>query len=175
MIRFLQLECITNHTGLSLQTAATLLINEIREITFLMVNGIFYTLHMESTTNLVLVVLLLRQKKRMMIRRPLHLEILNFVELLESYDNFFTRKVNANRLLLYFVCDTIWQYKTTIIFLIYNIYRLCTMWYYRYSDISVIYWYTLSDHTPYSTSNVYVILFIVYLHDMRWTISYTMK
>ena len=88
MIRFLQLECITNHTGFSLQTAATLLINEIREITFLMVNGIFYTLHMESTTNLVLVVLLLRQKKRMMIRRPLHLEILNFVELLESYDNF---------------------------------------------------------------------------------------
>ena len=107
MIRLLQLERISNHTGFSLQTAATLLINEICEITFLMVNGISYTLLMENTTNLVLVVLSLRQKKRMMIRRPLHLEILNLVELLESYDNFFTGKVNTNRLLLYFVCDII--------------------------------------------------------------------
>ena len=50
MIRLLQL-C----TGFFLQAAAILLINEIHEITFLMVNGISCTLVMESTTNLVLV------------------------------------------------------------------------------------------------------------------------
>ena len=50
MIRLLQLEHISNHAGFSLQMAATLLINEIREITSLMVNGISYTLLMESTT-----------------------------------------------------------------------------------------------------------------------------
>ena len=55
MIKSLQLECISYHTGFSLQAAVILLINEIHEITFLVVNGISYTLLMESTTNLVLV------------------------------------------------------------------------------------------------------------------------
>ena len=55
MIKLLQLECISYRTGFSLQAAAILLINEIHEITFLVVNGIFYTLFMESRTNLVLV------------------------------------------------------------------------------------------------------------------------
>ena len=55
MIRLLQLECISNHTVFSLQTAAILLINEIHKITFLVVNGITYTLLMESTINFVLV------------------------------------------------------------------------------------------------------------------------
>ena len=59
MIRLLQLECISNHTGFSPQTAAILLINEIHEITFLMVNGISCTLLMESITNLVLVGLII--------------------------------------------------------------------------------------------------------------------
>ena len=54
MIRLLQLEseCISNHTGFSLQTAAILLINEfMRSHT----SCICYTLLMESTANLVLV------------------------------------------------------------------------------------------------------------------------
>ena len=55
MIKFLQLECISYRTVFSLQAAAILSINEIHEITFLVVNGISYTLLMESTTNLVLV------------------------------------------------------------------------------------------------------------------------
>ena len=55
MIRLIQLECISNHTGFSLQMAAILLINNIHEITVLMVNGISYTMLMESVTNLALV------------------------------------------------------------------------------------------------------------------------
>ena len=55
MMERLQLQFISYRTGFSLQAAAILLINEIHEITFLVVNGIFYTLLMESTTNLVLV------------------------------------------------------------------------------------------------------------------------
>ena len=55
MIRLLHLECISNCTSFSLQPAAILLISEIHEITFLVVNGISYTLLMESTRNLVLV------------------------------------------------------------------------------------------------------------------------
>ena len=55
MMERLQLECISYSTGFSLQAAAILLINEIHEITFLVVNGISHTLLMESTTNLVLV------------------------------------------------------------------------------------------------------------------------
>ena len=55
VIKLLQLECISYRTGFSLQAAAILLINEIHEITFLVVNGISYTLLMESTTNFVLV------------------------------------------------------------------------------------------------------------------------
>ena len=56
-IKILQLECISDHTDFSLQVPAILLINEIHEITFLTVNGISCTLLMESTTNLVFVVL----------------------------------------------------------------------------------------------------------------------
>ena len=80
--------------------AATLLINEIHEITFLVVNGISYTLLMESTANLVLVGRIhikRHQKNRMVVRRPPDFEILDLVELLESYDNFSAGKVNANR------------------------------------------------------------------------------
>ena len=55
MIRLLQLECISNYTVFSLQMAAISLINEVHEITFLVVNVISYTLLMESTTNLVYV------------------------------------------------------------------------------------------------------------------------
>ena len=100
MIKLLQLERISYRTGFSLQAAAILLINEIHEITFLVVNGIFYTLLMESTTNLVLVGRIhikLTSKNRIVVRRPPVFENLNLVELLESYDNFSTRKVNANR------------------------------------------------------------------------------
>ena len=55
VIKLLQLECISYRTGFSLQAAAILLINEIHEITFLVVIGISYTSLMESTTNFVLV------------------------------------------------------------------------------------------------------------------------
>ena len=55
MIKLLQLECISYRTGFSVQAAAILLINEIYEIIFLVVNGISYTLLMESTTDIVLV------------------------------------------------------------------------------------------------------------------------
>ena len=92
MIKLLQLECISYRTGFSLQAADILLINEIHEITFLVVNGIFYTLLMESTTNLVLVGRIhikMTLKNWMVVRRPPDFETLNLVELLESYDDFF--------------------------------------------------------------------------------------
>ena len=92
MIKLLQLECISYRTGFSLQAAAILLINEIHEITFLVVNGISYTLLMESTTNLVLVGRIhikMTSKNWMVVRRPPDFETLNLVELLESYDDFF--------------------------------------------------------------------------------------
>ena len=55
MINVLQLELICDHTGFLLQVAAILLINKIHEITFLVINGISYTLLMKCTGNLVLV------------------------------------------------------------------------------------------------------------------------
>ena len=55
MIKLLQLECISHCTGFSLQAAAILLIDKIHENTFVMANGIFYNLLIESTTNLILV------------------------------------------------------------------------------------------------------------------------
>ena len=55
MIKLLQLECISYRTDFSLQVAAILFINEIHNITFLVVNGISYTFLRESTIYLVLV------------------------------------------------------------------------------------------------------------------------
>ena len=96
MIKILQLECISYLIGSSLQAAAILLINEIHETTFLVVNSISYTLLMESTTNLVLVGRInvkMTSKNRMVVRRPPDFEIMNLVELLESYDNFSTGNI----------------------------------------------------------------------------------
>ena len=44
MMKRLQLECFSYSTGFSLQAAAILLINQVHEITFLVVNGISYTI-----------------------------------------------------------------------------------------------------------------------------------
>ena len=76
--------------ALSLQEAAILLINEIHVITFLVVNGIF-TLLMESTTNLVLWVIIMTSKEPDG-RQDTTFEILNLVELLENYNNFSSTK-----------------------------------------------------------------------------------